>query len=139
MKTFIKDAPIKKYIRSKGFKCSDKCIEALQKIVENACKEAFENAKQNKRKTVLYRDFLRVNKIVDCKPLDDYKIWIRFVDGLEGEIDLKHLVGIGIYAKWNDKDFFQSVYIDPISHTLTWDEDLDLCPDQLRKKLLKLK
>lgn len=137
MKTFIKESTIKKYIRSKGFKCSHKCIQALQKIVENACKEAFESTKQDKRKTVLYRDFLRVNKIVALKPLCDYKIWIRFIDGLEGEIDLKHLVGIGIYEAWKDEKFFQSVYIDPISHTLTWNEDIDLCPDQLRLQLTK--
>ena len=37
-------------------------------------------------------------KIVACKAKPNYHVWIRFEDGLEGEVDLSHLVGQGIFS-----------------------------------------
>lgn len=49
---------VKAYIKEhSGFNTSATVIEALSKIVEDACKKAMENAKNDKRKTVLDRDF----------------------------------------------------------------------------------
>lgn len=76
-------------------------------------------------------------KIVSCKPLSNYRIWIRFDDGLEGKVDLKHLLGKGVFEAWESIEFFEQVYIDPITHTLTWNEDIDLDPYVLREQILK--
>src|SRR3990167_2280185 len=65
-------------------------------------------------------------KIVACKALPNYHIWIRFDDGLEGEVDLNHLVGKGIFEAWNSIDFFNDVQIDPRSDTVAWGDDIDL-------------
>lgn len=49
---------IKKLIKdSSGMSTSSTVMEALSKIVEKACAEAVENAKNDKRKTVMDRDF----------------------------------------------------------------------------------
>lgn len=49
---------VKAYIKeNSGFNTSATVIEALSKIVEQECKKAMENAKNDKRKTVLDRDF----------------------------------------------------------------------------------
>ncbi len=69
-------------------------------------------------------------KIIDCKPLPKYKVWIKFADALEGEVDLNHLVGKGIFESWKSIDFFNNVSIDPISDTLAWGEEIDLDPFQ---------
>jgi len=45
-------------------------------------------------------------KIVACKPKPGYRVWICFDDGLEGEVDLSHLVGQGIFEAWESVDFF---------------------------------
>lgn len=74
-------------------------------------------------------------KIVSCKPLSNYRVWISFDDGLEGEVDLNHLVGKGIFEAWNSVEFFNQVYIDPETHTLTWNEDIDLDPYILREEV----
>jgi len=81
-------------------------------------------------------DFKRA-KIVSCRPLPKYRVWIRFDDGLEGEVDLKHLVGKGIFKAWESVDFFNEVRVDPRSDTLTWGEDIDLDPYVLRERLSK--
>ena len=48
---------VKAYIKEQsGFNTSGSVIEALSKIVERECKKAIENAKNDKRKTVMDRD-----------------------------------------------------------------------------------
>lgn len=126
---------IKQYFCKQGIKVSSKSIEALHRIVLEKCEKAIQSTLKEKRKTVLYRDFCSRNKIVECKVLSDYRVWICFEDGLYGEVDLSHLVGIGIFELWKEIEFFEKVYIDPITCTLTWNKELDLCPDSLRKKI----
>lgn len=74
-------------------------------------------------------------KIVACKPLPNYHIWIRFDDGLEGEVDLNHLVGKGVFEAWKSIDFFNQVHVDPKSETVAWGDDIDLDPYVLREKI----
>lgn len=75
-------------------------------------------------------------RIVACEPHDNYKLWIRFDDGLSGEVDLKNLVGKGVFSAWNSIDFFRSVHIDEKSSTVVWGEDLDLDPYVLREQVI---
>jgi histone H3/H4 len=49
---------VKAYIKEQsGFSTSASAFEALSKIVERECKKAIENTKNEKRKTVMDRDF----------------------------------------------------------------------------------
>lgn len=75
-------------------------------------------------------------RIIEIKPLADYRIWIKFTDGVEGTVDLSDLTGQGVFSAWEDMNFFNSVYIDPESHTLAWPGGIDLCPDTLYAKVL---
>ena len=59
---------------------------------------------------------------------DGYCIWIKFKDGVEGVVDLSHLVGRGVFKAWKDRAFFEAVRITSYE-AVTWGEDLDLCPD----------
>ena len=83
-------------------------------------------------------EFKRV-KIVACKPIPNYCVWIRFDDGLEGEVDLSDLVGKGVFTVWKSVDFFNQVRVDDKTDTLTWGNDLDLDPYVLREQILKNK
>lgn len=74
-------------------------------------------------------------KIVACKPLPHYRVWIRFDDGLEGEVDLNDLVGKGVFKAWESVEFFNQVCVDPQTDTLKWGEDIDLDPYVLREKI----
>ena len=81
-------------------------------------------------------EFKRV-KIVACRARPNYHVWLRFDDGLEGEVDLSHLVGKGVFSAWESIDFFNQVRVDTRTDTLAWGEDIDLDPYVLREKLLK--
>ena len=74
-------------------------------------------------------------KILACKPLPNYHLWIRFDDGLEGEVDLNHLVGKGVFEAWKSVEFFNQVRVDSKSDTVAWGDDLDLDPYVLREKI----
>lgn len=53
-------------------------------------------------------DFKRA-RIVACEARPNYHVWIRFDDGLEGEVDLREKVGKGVFKAWESTDFFNQV------------------------------
>lgn len=70
--------------------------------------------------------------IVDARPLPAFRAWVRFEDGLEGEVDLSHLVGRGVFARWSeDPAEFDRLTVDPASGTIVWPGGLDVAPDRL--------
>lgn len=77
-----------------------------------------------------------MHRIIEVKPLENYKVWIKFSDGVEGVVDLSDLVGKGIFSAWKDVNIFNAVFIDPESHTIAWPGGIDLCPDTLYAKVL---
>lgn len=72
-----------------------------------------------------------MRRIVEAEPREQYRLWIRFEDGTEGEVDLSNLVGKGVFGSWEDPAEFRKVYIDTDTHTVAWPGGIDLCPDSL--------
>ena len=67
---------------------------------------------------------------VKVEPREGFSIWIEFVDGTSGTVDLSHLVDGPVFAPWADREFFESVHIsDDVA--IQWGKDIDLCPDAL--------
>jgi hypothetical protein len=71
---------------------------------------------------------------VEVKPLEGYRLWLKYSDGVEGIVDLSGLAGKGVFAIWDDYQAFQQVYLTP-SGEVTWGEQVDLCPDALYLKI----
>lgn len=74
-------------------------------------------------------------KIISCKALPHYRVWIAFDDGLEGEVDVSYLVGKGVFEAWTSIDFFNEVRVDSKTDALTWGDDIDLDHYVLREKI----
>ncbi len=71
---------------------------------------------------------------VAVKALPNFRIWLRYSDGVEGEVDLSDLAGRGVFAAWNDEAFFRSVQLG--SHgAIEWGPNLDICPDSMYLRL----
>ena len=68
------------------------------------------------------------------EPCDGYRIWIRYADGAEGEIDLSHLAGNGVFAAWEDRNYFEKVHVTE-HRSIAWDDQIELCPDALYMQL----
>ncbi len=71
---------------------------------------------------------------VSVRALDGYKIWIKFSDGNEGEIDLTRFAGDGVFKDWEDRSRFENVSISP-SGFISWGNEIDLCPESLYSEL----
>ena len=71
------------------------------------------------------------------KPLDGYKIWIEFEDGVQGEADLSRLAGKGVFKAWDDRELFNTVRIHFPYRAIVWgDSDaLGLCTDTFYMEL----
>jgi hypothetical protein len=65
---------------------------------------------------------------VKVEALPDYRLWVEFADGAAGEVDLRHLVGKGVFALWNDYAAFEQVYIGDVGQ-IAWSDTVDICPD----------
>ena len=67
---------------------------------------------------------------VEVKALPDYRLWVKYSDGVEGEVDLSHLAGKGVFALWDDYAAFEKVYIG--SHReIAWSDEVEICPDTI--------
>jgi hypothetical protein len=53
---------------------------------------------------------------------------------MEGEVDLSHLAGRGVFTLWADRKIFEGVHVDP-SGAIAWNQELELCPDALYLRL----
>lgn len=79
-----------------------------------------------------------MHKIIKIKPVGNFKIEVKFADGIKGIIDLSRLIGKGVFASLKDPKQFRKAYIDSENHTITWPNGIDLCPytiyDEIRMK-----
>ena len=73
-------------------------------------------------------------KILEARPLDGYKIRLKFDDGITGEADLSHLAGKGVFALWNNYENFKQVSIEN-GRSLTWSDEIDMDADSLYLKI----
>ena len=71
---------------------------------------------------------------IEVKALPHYRLWLRYADGVKGEVDLSYLVGRGVFSAWDDHKVFENVHIGARG-AITWKDDIDLCPDALYLRL----
>lgn len=75
-------------------------------------------------------------KPLEVKPLKNFRLWLRYDDGISGEVDLSDLAGLGVFKAWDHQEVFKEVKIG--SHReISWSKDIDLCPDALYLRLTK--
>lgn len=72
-------------------------------------------------------------RLTAVAPRAGSRIWLRFADGVSGEVDLSTMVGKGVFQVWQDPAFFQSARLE--DGVVTWGDDLSLCSDALYLQL----
>ena len=72
---------------------------------------------------------------VEVKALDNYRLWVKYSDGVEGIVDLSNFAGEGVFALWNDYQEFQKVYIGP-GGEIAWSDQIDMCPDAIYLQIM---
>jgi Protein of unknown function (DUF2442) len=74
-------------------------------------------------------------RIVEARYIAGFKVWIRFSDGVEGDVDLSHELTGPIFEPLRSAEEFRRFSLHPELHTLVWPNGADLAPEFLRDKL----
>src|SRR4051794_13880100 len=70
--------------------------------------------------------------IVEVRATGGYNLYLRFEDGLDGEVDLSTLVEFtGVFGPFQDVREVSKVKVDPELGTICWPNGADLDPDVL--------
>ena len=70
--------------------------------------------------------------IVEVKTVRDYILFIRFEDGVEGEVDISKNVHFkGVFSKPKDLKYFATVKLNSELGTIVWDNGADISPAYL--------
>ena len=75
-------------------------------------------------------------KVISVKPLDNYRILLTFSNNEMRIKDMKPYLNNGVFKKLKNKTFFNSVHIS--FDTISWDEEIDLCPETLYETSIPL-
>lgn len=74
-------------------------------------------------------------RIVEARYMADKVVWLRFDDGVEGEVDLAQEVHGEIFEPLQSDDYFRSFRLHPELRTLVWPNGADFAPEFLRAAL----
>jgi hypothetical protein len=73
-------------------------------------------------------------RLIAASPSGEFRLRLTYDDGVEGDADLSHLAGKGVFKAWLEPGLFEQVEIGP-NGELRWNEQLDLCADSLYLEL----
>ena len=66
--------------------------------------------------------------VVEARYRGDHRVWLKFNDGLEGEVDLSPELSGEVFRPLQDPLYFASFHVD---QTLTWPNGADFAPEFL--------
>ena len=70
--------------------------------------------------------------VIEVRPLEGHRLYVRFEDGAEGEVDLDAFVEFdGVFAPLRRRENFTAVEVHPELGTVVWPCGADLDPDVL--------
>jgi len=71
--------------------------------------------------------------VVEVKPMGDLGLFVRFADGLTGEVQFKHQHLTGVFEPLKDPAYFKQVFID--HGAVAWPGQIDLAPDAMYQEI----
>lgn len=75
--------------------------------------------------------------IDDAKYLDGYRVWVKFSDGVEGQVDLEDELEGPVFEPLKDSDYFKQFTLE--GHTLTWPNGADFAPEYIHSLMPQIK
>lgn len=74
--------------------------------------------------------------VIKANYIKDYRVWLSFNDGIEGEVDLSSELDGKIFEPLKELSYFKNFKV--IGHTLSWENGADFAPEFLREKITKI-
>jgi hypothetical protein len=74
-----------------------------------------------------------MNEVVAVKLLGGYRLWLKFKDGEEGELDMESYLQpfINLFEPLQDPTYFAKVEVIRAARTIGWPNGVELDPDML--------
>lgn len=76
-------------------------------------------------------DVIELVHPTEVKVVGDHRLWLRFEDGAEGELDFAGRSWRGVFAPLSDPEFFNRVELDSELQTIVWPNGADIAPETL--------
>ena len=74
-------------------------------------------------------------RLVEARYVRDYVIWLRFSDGVAGEMDLRDELDGPVFEPLRRIEAFQCFRLHPELHTIVWPNGADLAPEFLYERV----
>ena len=68
---------------------------------------------------------------VEIQPLPNFHLWLRFLDGTSGTVDLSQELWGPMFEPLTNPDVFDQASVDPELETVVWPNGADLAPEFL--------
>lgn len=70
-------------------------------------------------------------RLVEARYVSQFVVWLKFADGVEGEIDLQNELDGPVFEPLKDVDVFRRFALDPELRTLVWPMGADFASEFL--------
>jgi uncharacterized protein DUF2442 len=74
-------------------------------------------------------------RLVEARYVRDYVLWLRFSDGVAGEVDLHDELDGPVFEPLRQIGTFQHVRLHPELHTVVWPNGADFAPEFLYERV----
>lgn len=74
-------------------------------------------------------------RVSEARYIGGHILWVRFNDGVEGEIDLGAELEGPVFEPLKDPKVFAAFAVDPEVHTVVWPNGADFAPEFLYERL----
>ncbi len=74
-------------------------------------------------------------RVIDARHAGGYRVWLRFADGLSGEIDLERELWGPVFVPLKDVAEFAKLRVEPDLGTIVWPNGADFAPEFLHDEL----
>jgi hypothetical protein len=72
-----------------------------------------------------------IPRVVEVKPIANFRLWVRFLDGTSGTVDLSQELWGPMFEPLTNPDVFNQARVDPELETVVWPNCADLAPEFL--------
>ena len=74
--------------------------------------------------------------VIEVEPRADYRLWLAFSDGTDGEVDLRRKLWGPVFEPLLNPSYFRRAYVDPDAGTVVWPNGADFAPETLHSLAL---
>jgi hypothetical protein len=78
-----------------------------------------------------------IPRVVEVKPLANFCLWVCFMDGTSGTVDLAQELWGPMFEPLANPDLFHQAMVDPELETVVWPNGADLSPEFLYQMALQ--